>query len=141
MFSPTAEYALRALVQLADSPDRPLTVQEISETTSVSATYLAKILGRLARSSLVESRRGPSGGFLLGRSADRVTVFEVIQAVDPWKKIDRCPLGRASHEQNLCPLHRKLLAAQATAEAALSETSLTDLVRDAGLRLNLTGPP
>ncbi len=130
MLSQTTEYALRLVVQLASQPGRPVTIPELARTTRIPSGYLAKVLRQLSRAGLVHSQRGPNGGSVLVRAPEELTVLDVVQAVDPLKRIEVCPLGLRSHGANLCPLHRRLDQAIATVETAFRESSLAELVRD-----------
>jgi Rrf2 family transcriptional regulator, nitric oxide-sensitive transcriptional repressor len=128
MISQTAEYALRAMVFLS-MHETANTVDQIAETTKVPGSYLSKILQQLVRAKLVRSQRGIGGGFTLVRSPDKMSILDVVNAVDPIHKIESCPLGISSHGINLCPLHQRLSDATATVETAFRETLLSDLVR------------
>ena len=130
MLSQTTEYALRLVVHLASQPGRPLTIPELARTTRVPSGYLAKVLRQLSRAGLVRSQRGPNGGSVLARAPEELTVLDVIQAVDPLKRIEVCPLGLRTHGTNLCPLHRRLDQAIATVEAAFRSSSVAEIVRD-----------
>lgn len=130
MFSQTAEYALRAVVALANGSGKPLTTQRIAEITKVPANYLAKVLQSLGRAGIVTSQRGLGGGSMLARPASDITVYEVIEAVDPIQRIRTCPLDIASHGADLCPLHRRLDNAAAQVENEFRNTSIEDLVTE-----------
>jgi len=130
VISQSAEYALRAATFLAESPGRPRRAREISSATQVPPSYLQKILGALTRANIVRSRRGPKGGFELACSPENTSSFDVIVAVEPWKRFDRCPLGNPSHEGQLCELHRRIAEAQAFAEHSFRSSTLRDLVGD-----------
>jgi Rrf2 family protein len=127
MISQTAEYALRAIVYLADQSDAPQTTQQIAEVTRVPAGYLAKVMQGLSRSGLVRAQRGVHGGFTLAVSPKELTVLDVVQAVDPLRRIEHCPLGIVSH-QALCPLHRGLDNAVAMVEKALGASTIAELL-------------
>src|SRR6185369_4554602 len=93
MFSSTAEYALRAVVYLVTNREGLRGSQEIAAATKVPGGYISKILKDLVGAGIVESRRGPNGGFALARPPDRITVLEVIRAADRFDRILTCPLG------------------------------------------------
>ena len=131
MISQTAEYALRAVVYLADQAPAPQTTQQIAKVTLAPAGYLAKVMQGLSRAGLVHAQRGLHGGFTLARSAEELTVLDVVQAVDPIQRITHCPLGLKGHT-SLCPLHRRLDSALATAEDALRRSSIAELLREPG---------
>jgi len=128
MISQTAEYALRAIVFLAENAGKPYTIQQIARTTQVPAGYLAKIMQGLARDGLVLSQRGLRGGFCLARSPADLTVYEVVQAVDPIRRITRCPLNDPAHKNALCALHRCLDEAAATIEESLRKATVADMI-------------
>lgn len=130
MISRTAEYALRAVVCLAQKKDQPLTTQQIAETTRVPAGYLSKVLQALNRADLVVSQRGIHGGFTLGRDPSEITVLDVVNMADPIRRIHTCPLGLKSHGKQLCPLHRRLDDAMEMVEHAFSETTIAEMLAD-----------
>ncbi len=130
MISQTAEYALRAVVDLAYHHGESRTTLQISKATHVPADYLAKILQDLNRKELVRSQRGPGGGFTLMRSPESITVFDVLEAVDPVQRIRTCPLGLKEHKSRLCPLHRRLDEAMSRVEQAFRETSITEVTAE-----------
>jgi Rrf2 family transcriptional regulator, nitric oxide-sensitive transcriptional repressor len=130
MFSQTTEYALRAIVVLAMDSEKPWTAQQIAEQSLVPQDYLVKVLQALAREGLVTGQRGRGGGFMLTRPPGRITVLDVIEAVDPLRRIRKCPLGIKAHGTALCPLHRKLDDAIRTVEEAFSGTTIGELLAD-----------
>lgn len=134
MLSQTHEYALRAAVFLASEEGTPRTVREIAASTSVRSGYLAKVLQQLVRGGIASSQRGLHGGFVLARPARSIPVLEVVNAVDPIQRIDRCPLGLAAHARSLCPLHRTLDLAYAEIERCFANATLADLVPRAASR-------
>jgi Rrf2 family transcriptional regulator, cysteine metabolism repressor len=79
------EYAFRALAQLAKRHDgRTLTrLEDLAQREDVSSNFLVQILNDLRRAGLVESRRGAAGGYLLARTPDKITLTQVVEAVDP----------------------------------------------------------
>lgn len=125
--SQTVEYALRAAVCLAGQPEGQ-TTPEIAETTKVPPSYLSKVLQGLGRAGIVEGKRGVGGGFKLARPAGQISVLDVMEAVEPMQRIERCPLGLAAHADTLCPLHKKLDDALAEVERAFASTTLAELV-------------
>lgn len=128
MISQTAEYALRAVVFLAMNGSNAHTTQQISLATKVPAAYLSKVLQSLSRAKLVQSQRGLGGGFVLSRPPDRITILEVLNAVDPIQRIRTCPLGLESHGVDLCALHKRLDDASAVVEKAFQDTTIGELL-------------
>ena len=108
-----------------------MTVQEIAEVTRVPAPYLSKLMQGMVRSGLLKSRRGLGGGFTLSRSPEGITMWDILQAVDPLKRIHTCPLEIEGHRQ-LCPLHRRVDAALEGVESAFKGTTLAELIAESG---------
>ena len=128
MFSQTVEYALRAIVHLAKQPDALQTTAQISKATQVPTAYLSKVLQTLTRDGLVEVKRGVSGGYLLNMSPDEMTIYDVVQCVDPLQRIRTCPLELSSHRKRLCSLHAKMDSALESIETVFRTTTLTELM-------------
>ena len=144
MFSQTTEYALRAVVYLAAQGGAARTIQQIAAATRVPAHYLSKVMQNLRRADLVQSQRGLHGGFSLRVPTVELTVYDVVQAVDPIRRIEKCPLGIKDHI-NLCPLHRRLDAAMDMVEQALRGSTIAELLvepaRERGIPIPLCAWP
>ncbi|MGD9679827.1 MAG: Rrf2 family transcriptional regulator [Candidatus Obscuribacterales bacterium] len=138
MISQTAEYALRAMVFLAMSEPEPRTNEQIAETTRVPAGYLSKVMQSLGRAGLVKSRRGIGGGFVLSRSPARISILEVVNAVDPVKRIESCPLDLPTHGSHLCALHKRLDDAANQVEKAFAATTLAEILKKPTRSIPLT---
>ncbi len=128
MISQTAEYALRAIVYLADQRGQPRTTAQIAEVTQVPPGYLAKVMQSLSRMKLVNSQRGLNGGFTLMKDPADLNMLDVISAVDPIRRFHECPLGLPTHDDDLCPLHGTLEEASKLLEDKFTETSIAQLL-------------
>lgn len=128
MISQTGEYALRAVVCLADTEHSAMTAQQIAAIGKVPPGYMAKVLMALSRAGILHSRRGLKGGFTLARPASELTVLEVLDAVDPVQRIRNCPLGVDEHAGKLCALHQRLDAVAAQVEGAFGSQRILDLL-------------
>ena len=128
MLSQTTEYALRAIVWLANTAGDPQTTGQIATATKVPPGYLSKVLQSLGRNGLVAAQRGKHGGFLLTKASSDITVLEVVNAVDPLRRIKVCPLGLKSHGTMLCPLHKRLDDAVRLVEKAFGQTTIGELI-------------
>lgn len=128
MLSQTAEYALRAVAYLAENGDKSCTIQQIAGPTQVPAGYLAKVLQELARAGILASQRGIGGGFSLAIPADELTIYQIVQTVDPIRRITHCPLNKPDHANELCRLHQRLDDAAALIEESFRNSTVADLV-------------
>ena len=134
MISQTAEYALRAVYCLGASTSGLVTSQKISDSMAIPSSYLSKVLGALARAKVVSSQRGPTGGFRLLRDPEELSLFEIIEAVEPWKRLEKCPIGHPDHKIDLCPLHSRLRRAWDEVENAFRSTMLSEILKQDGNR-------
>ncbi|QDT49768.1 HTH-type transcriptional regulator IscR [Symmachiella dynata] len=130
MLSQTVEYALRAIVSLANEAPAAQTNVQIAKVTKVPSAYLSKVMASLNRAGLVHSQRGPNGGFTLAKNPEDLSLLEVVNAVDPIRRIETCPLDIASHGTRLCPLHRRMDNAIKTVEQAFANTTLAEVLAD-----------
>jgi len=128
VLSQTVEYALRAVIQLAYNQPRLCSTSEIAERTKVPQAYLSKVLQSLVKCGIVHSQRGVGGGMTLLVPAEQLTLLDVVNAVDPIKRIHTCPLEIKGHGSNLCPLHTRMDQALALVEEAFKETTLAELL-------------
>lgn len=128
MFSQTVEYALRAVVHLASKSPSPRTTEEIARATKVPQAYLAKVIQNLVQHGVLRSQRGLGGGISLAKTPRDLTILEVVNAVDPIRRIKSCPLDLAAHGVKLCPLHKRVDQALETVESAFAKTTLQEIL-------------
>lgn len=132
MISQTVEYALRSIVTIARHDGTPCTAQKIAEITQVPAPYLSKMMQGMVRANLVTSKRGLHGGFVLTKNASELTIWEVVDAVEPFQRIRECPLKIGSHHGTLCPLHGRLDRTMEMVEKTFRETTVAELLSQPG---------
>jgi Rrf2 family protein len=128
MLTLTAEYALRALVWLADHPQEPQTAEAMGRGTRVPVGYLAKIMQQIVRSGIATSQRGQRGGFTLARPPADLSILDVVRAVEPTRSEPPCPVDHERHGDQLCKLHRRLHEIEQQAISAYRLTTLADLL-------------
>lgn len=116
------------MVVLARDHESPQTAQSIASRSQVPADYLVKVMGSLGRAGLVQAQRGRNGGFLLARESKSIRILDVVNAVEPLKRIRGCPLGLEEHRRALCALHRKMDDAIRHVEDVFASTTLADVL-------------
>lgn len=108
MFSKTCEYAVRAMIFIAQkSADGiKIGIKDISKGIDSPEHFIAKILQDLSRKGLVQSAKGPNGGFFLDESSKKKTLADIVKAIDGDKLFTGCGLGlKNCSEKKPCPLH------------------------------------
>jgi Rrf2 family protein len=92
--SKSTGYAVHALAYMVfRNSGTPVQISEISKFQNVSRTYLAKIFQQLAAADLVSGQRGVSGGYVLVRQPESVTLFDIVEAIEGPVEKDHCCLG------------------------------------------------
>lgn len=128
--SSTAQMGLRAVVYLArQDPELLIPVDEVADAFDLPHNYLSKTLGALRRAGILDSSRGPTGGFRLARHASKITLAEVVAPfARPVNR--RCLLGRSEClDENPCPAHHDWSAVAATVEKYLTGTTVHDVIQ------------
>ncbi len=93
--STKGRYAVMAMVDLAvHSGGRPVSLADVAERQEISLSYLEQLFAKLRRGGLVNSVRGPGGGYLLAREADETRISDIILAVDEPIRATRCTPGQ-----------------------------------------------
>ncbi len=128
MLSQTAEYALRAVLHLAERPPgHPVPVGDIAEALDVPRNYLSKTLHQLARAGVLTSTFGPGGGFQLAAPAESLALARVVGPFDS-AGTRHCLLGRARcADADPCPAHARWKGISAQIEQFFAATTVADL--------------
>jgi Rrf2 family transcriptional regulator, iron-sulfur cluster assembly transcription factor len=126
-------FAVTAMIDLAlRSHSGPVALAAISQRQQISLSYLEQLFGKLRRHELVESTRGPGGGYSLGRKVDEITVADIIVAVD--EPIDATSCGGKENcmgdDSGRCMTHDLWASLNAKMIEYLDSISLKKLVED-----------
>lgn len=123
------EYAIRGIVYLASKPaDQICLLSEIAAAVDVPQTFLAKIFQQFSKVGLVKSYRGTGGGFVLGRPADKITLLEVVEAVEGTIIPNRCVINVGECDRdNLCTVHPVWKKVQLQVREILSGVTMQEL--------------
>ena len=129
LFSTATGYALQTLAALPEDGGYYL-ARSMAKQLHLPGPYLAKILQNLVQAGILESVRGPKGGFRMARSAQEVTVGEVVSALEGSSSLHGCVMGFSDcGPDNPCPLHSAWSQVKAQMGASMTEVSIQDLRR------------
>lgn len=104
--STKGRYAVTAMLDLAiHGKQRPVTLADISQCQGISLSYLEQLFARLRKGGLVKGVRGPGGGYHLARSADHISIADVITAVDEKVDVTRCEGRENCQDGERCLTH------------------------------------
>ena len=118
---------------LHDSED-PISLAEISHRQNISLTYLEQLFSKLRRHGLVDSARGPGGGYRLAMDADDITIARVIYSVDESIDVTRCGGKQNCQEGQRCLTHDLWMELNLHVSEFLNGISLGDLVQRNNVR-------
>ncbi|MBD3284719.1 Rrf2 family transcriptional regulator [candidate division WOR-3 bacterium] len=125
----TIRYAVRAVLVLASHRDNPISIKEISEHEDLSVKYLEQLFLKLRKAGLVKSVRGMYGGYFLARPPDKISLGDVIKAVQP-NGVYAAPCTRKSkhciREKN-CSAHEYWEKLRALLDDFFASTTLATL--------------
>src|ERR1035437_5031409 len=128
IFSRPCEYAIRALTHMAASPAEITSALEIAKAEDVPLPALSKVLQELVRKGLLESRRGPGGGFRLSRRPELITLRDIVAAIDGLDHFMDCVAGlKVCSEEASCPLHKTWSGMRTQILSSLETTTLAQM--------------
>lgn len=125
------DYAVRAMLALAGpGSDGWLSVNRIAAAMSIPVRFLPAVMRDLTKTGLVEARTGRAGGYRLARAAQRITLLDVIDAVEPEEEARRCVLrGIPCGQDGRCVVHDTFDEARAVHRQRLASATLASLTR------------
>jgi Rrf2 family transcriptional regulator, cysteine metabolism repressor len=127
-FTKKADYGLMAIHYIAfHQHDGVVNAKRIAEDLGIPAELLAKILQRLAKRKLIRSVNGPKGGYVLGRTPGRITVGEVLRAIEGPIGIVQCYQDMKCAQLDRCNIRRPIWMIQASIEQLLNNLTLEEM--------------
>ena len=128
-------YAVTAMLDLAlHYKEGPITLSDISKRQGISLSYLEQLFSRLRKQGLVDSTRGPGGGYRLSRNANEIPVADVITAVDEKVETTRCGGLSNCQDDQQCLTHELWTDLSRQIHSFLMGISLGQLVDNQGVQ-------
>jgi len=144
LLSKSCVYGLRASIYLAAHDSNGfMPIRKLSDRLEISFHFLTKILQQLTAAGILESYKGPNGGVRLMRSGEKITLMEVVMAIDGDYMLTECALGLPGCGiMKPCPIHEKWAETRDNIKNMLESTTLTELSKkgiDLDLRITAEG--
>lgn len=129
MLSKSGIYAVQALILLAELPRGSYAgTVSIAERIGAPRNYLGKLLQQLTRDGVLGSQKGMGGGFRLARRPEEITLIDIVDPIEPFRRWGSCILGRGNcTEHNPCAIHDRWKPVKESYLKILDETTIADL--------------
>ena len=145
MLSKTCEYAVRAVIYIAQQTKdgNRVGIKDVAKGIDSPEYFIAKILQEMVRKNLLQSTKGPNGGFHLDEKYMKNSLAVIVRHFDGDKIFSGCALGlKRCSEKNPCPLHQQFKEIRNTLKHLLETTTINKLVekldsQEVFLKLNL----
>jgi Rrf2 family iron-sulfur cluster assembly transcriptional regulator len=138
MLSNSCRYGIRAVIYLASQPlDKGKTgIKKISSDLELPTPFLAKILQQLAKQKILSSTKGPNGGFAILRDPRKITLLDIVNAIDGTDVFTNCVMHNGTceatkKEMKRCPLHDDYDKIRTSMVRLFSNKTIYDLVKRA----------
>lgn len=102
--SEAASIAIHVMVLIARSENTNMNVNKLADVTGASKNHIAKVMQRLVRFNFVKSTRGPSGGFVLSKKPETISLLNIYEAIEGEMTLDSCPF-----DNQICPFNKCLM--------------------------------
>lgn len=138
-FSKTCEYAIRAVIFIAQKTEKgkKVSIKDIAAGIDSPEHFIAKILQDLTKRGLLQSSKGPNGGFYADQETQKHTLADVVKAIDGEKIFTGCGLGlKACSETKPCPLHHDFKAIRKKMFLTLQSTTIGEFNNSLNLGLS-----
>lgn len=143
IYSSACGYAIQAMTRLAMlRPDGYVLLDELCDNSNLPRHFVAKIFQSLVREGLLLSAKGRGGGFALARSAEEISVFDIVAAVDGTEHLDACVVGmNECRDETACPQHEAWKPIRKQIRGYLESTTLKQMGEALRRKHEKTGDP
>jgi Rrf2 family iron-sulfur cluster assembly transcriptional regulator len=143
IYSNACGYAIRALTRLAAlRPDGYALLDELCDDSDLPRHFVAKIFQDLVRKGLLVSAKGRGGGFALARSPERISLMDIVAAVDGTEPLDACVVGFARcDDRQPCPQHEQWKPLRQQLRGYLQKTTLSAMANALDQKMQTLGRP
>jgi Rrf2 family transcriptional regulator, iron-sulfur cluster assembly transcription factor len=135
MLSNSCRYGIRAIIYIASQPrDNGKTgIRQIAKDLDLPTPFLAKILQELAKKKILNSSKGPYGGFSLLKDPEKITLFEIVRTIDGDDVFTNCLIHNGTckcvdKSKNACPIHDYYANIRSDLLDLFNNTNILDLV-------------
>ena len=133
MLSNTSNFAIRALIylELYSSPEKKMGTKQMVADLDIPTPFLSKILQLLVKSKLLDSTKGPNGGFSLGLDAKDIHLMDIIDIIEGRDSFEKCAIGvkYCREQENKCAVHKQYSKLREEMKQMFSASNIYDLAQ------------
>lgn len=119
-------------IAMYSSKDKNVGLIEIAENQEIPRYFLSKILQELVKAGLLESMKGPNGGFKLSKKPEKITLISIIKAIDGLEVFTRCGIGfKKCSDDHPCPIHNDYKRVREKVYELFKKKTLKELMNEA----------
>ena len=140
MFSRSCEYALQGILYIClhHKEGRAIGLKEIASSQQVPLHFLSKILQQLVKGKVLNSTKGPNGGFTLNVPPNELKLIRIVELIDGLDIFNRCGIGlKECSDQTPCPIHFEYNTVKEKIRNLLSEKTLLELCKEVNQGLSI----
>ncbi|MDY0090294.1 MAG: Rrf2 family transcriptional regulator [Flavobacteriaceae bacterium] len=134
MFSKACEYGIRATIYISEQSlrDRKVSLKDVARAIESPEAYTSKILQQIVRNNIINSDKGPTGGFSIDKQVlEKVTLSSIVSAIDGNAIYTGCGLGlKKCNEKKPCPVHNQFKIIRENLKTMLETTTIKALALD-----------
>ena len=134
MLSNSCKYAIKAVLYIAVNKEnrKRIGIKQISEDLDIPAPFLSKILQILAKNHVLNSTKGPNGGFSLKMSTDEIHLMDIIEIIGDTDNFNKCIIGvrYCAEKDNLCAMHKHYSKIREELKELFYSSTIEKLVKD-----------
>ncbi|MBS1621803.1 MAG: Rrf2 family transcriptional regulator [Bacteroidetes bacterium] len=130
-FTKSFGYAVRGIlyVGLMSNEKKRVQIDEIAEKLAVPKHFLGKIMNKIVKEHILDSTKGPYGGFSLNKDTLSIPLIKVLEVTDGLEQFSMCALGlRKCNPEHPCPVHHEMEPLRSNLKRALTNATINDLV-------------
>ena len=136
MLSNTCKYGLRAVIYLALNAGKgeKIGIKKIASDLQVPSPFLGKILQSLARHKVLDSTKGPNGGFGLGKNPAEIFLMDIVGIIDGDDNFRRCAIGNmlCEEQEQPCALHSRYAVLRDEMKSLFEASTVAEVIEEAG---------
>ena len=133
MFSKSCEYALQSIlfITIHSEKGKAVGLKQISRSQKIPLHFLSKILQQLVKAKILNSIKGPHGGFMLQVSPQKLRLIKIVEIIDGLEIFNRCGIGlKKCSDKSPCPIHFEFKVVKDKIKQVLTEKTISELCED-----------